>query len=28
VAVHVDNETDTGETLRQFRQAAWDWLRA
>jgi hypothetical protein len=28
VAVHVDNEADTGETLRQFRQAAWDWLRA
>ena len=27
VAVHVDNEADTGETLRQFRQAAWDWLR-
>ena len=28
VTVHVDNEADTGETLSQFRQAAWNWLRA
>ena len=28
VTVHVDHEADTGETLSQFRQPAWDWLRA
>ena len=27
VAVHVDNRAGPGATLRQFRQAAWDWLR-
>jgi CBS domain containing-hemolysin-like protein len=27
VAVHVDSDADAGATLRQFRRAAWDWLR-
>jgi len=27
VAVHVDTQADAGVTLREFRRAAWDWLR-
>jgi len=27
VAVHVDTHADAGVTLREFRRAAWDWLR-
>ncbi len=27
VAVHVDSTADTGDTLRRFRRAAWEWMR-